>query len=182
MGKERLYEIVIHLDNIHDLFTTPTGDPFSAKVRFVSGIEFIKSEFKPQLLRREARTRLTIFLPKADIESDLADKTRNALTRYCRFKIQQNKNVVVALQRDALKSLLIGIFVLTSGLFLVDEATFLPRFFSTLISYGLDIAFWVLLWRPVDFFLFELSAYRRESKIYQHIMEMEIAVCEENQS
>jgi hypothetical protein len=182
MDKEKHYEIVIHLDNIHDLFTTPTGDPFSEKVRFVSGIEFIKSEFKPQLLRRGAKTRLTIFLPKANIEPELAGKTRDALTRYCLFKIQQNKNTLAALQWDALKSLLIGIFVLTSGLFLVDEATFLPRFFSTLISYGLDIAFWVLLWRPVDFFLFELSAHRRESKIYQHIMEMEIAVCQDNQS
>ncbi len=180
MTREKHYEIVIHLDNIHDLFTTPTGDPFSEKVRFVSGIEFIKSEFKPQLLRRGTRARTTIFLPKESLEPDLADKTRAALTRYCQFKIRQNKNTIAALQRDALKSLFIGILVLTSGLFLVEETTFLPRFFSALLNYGLDIAFWVLLWRPVDFFLFDLSTYRREGKIYRRLMEMEITVTEDN--
>ncbi len=179
MSREKFYEIVIHLDDIHDLFTTPTGDPFSEKVRFVPGIEFIVSEFKPQLLKRNARTRTTIFLPAANIEPGLADKTREALTRYSQFKIQQNKNLIAALLRDALKSLFVGILMLASGLFLVEETTFLPHFLSALLSYGLDIAFWVLLWRPVDFFLFDLSTYRREGKIYQSLIEMEIVVCRE---
>lgn len=179
MRREKYYEIAIHLDNIHDLFTIPTGDPFSERVRFVSGIEFIMSEFKPQLLRREARTRTTIFLPEVSIEPELARKTRDALIRYSQFKIRQNKHMIAALQRDALKSLLVGILVLTTGLFLVEETTFLPHFFSALLSYGLDIAFWVLLWRPVDFFLFDLSTYRREGKIYQRLMDMEIIISQE---
>lgn len=178
MTREKHYEITIHLDDIHDLFTTPTGDPFSPKVRFVSGIEFIKSKFKPQLLKRGAKTQTTIFLPPESIEPDLARKTSDALARYCRFKIRQNKNTITALQWDAFKSLLIGILFLVGGRLLLVETVFLPEFLSTLLSYGFDIAFWVLLWRPVDFFLFDLPAYRREGKIYQHIMEMTIIVAE----
>jgi hypothetical protein len=176
MTREKHYEITIHLDNIHDLFTTPMGDPFSPKVRFVSGIEFIKSEFKPQLLRRGAKAQTTIFLPKETIKPDLADQTKDALARYCQFKIRQSKNAIAALQSDALKSLFVGILVLVTGRLLLEETMFLPAFLNALLSYGFDIAFWVLLWRPVDFFLFDLSASWREVKIYRHIMEMEIIV------
>jgi len=109
MTREKHYEIRIYLDNIHDLFTTPTDDPFSEKVRFVSGIEFIKSEFRPQLLRRGVRTRTTILLPRENLEPDLVNKTKAALARYCQFKIQQNRNAITVLRWDALKSLLVGI-------------------------------------------------------------------------
>src|SRR6266480_3515822 len=57
MTREKYSEITIHLDNVHDLFTTPTGDPFSAKANFVSGIELIKNEFKSRSWGLEERTR-----------------------------------------------------------------------------------------------------------------------------
>jgi hypothetical protein len=182
MAKEKYYEITIHLDNIHDLFTIPTGDPFSENVRFVSGIEFIKSKFKPKLLRHGAKTRTTIFLPKESIEPDIVNKTRDALKRYCQFKIQQNRNTVSALQLDSLRALLVGLLFLATGLFLTDflsRVTFISPFFDTLIANGFTIAFWVILWRPVDFFLFDMAAYWREVNIYKHIMQMEIIVAEE---
>lgn len=182
MAGEKYYEITIHLDNIHDLFTTPQGDPFSEKVRFVSGIEFIKSKFKPAMLRRGVRTRTTIFLPKESIKPDLVDKTRDALERYCQFKIQQNRNLITALKGDAFRALLVGILFLASGLILsqfLNSWTSLPNFFVTLLSDGFTIAFWVILWRPVDFFLFDLAAYSREISIYEHITQMDIIIKEE---
>jgi hypothetical protein len=181
MTRENYYDITLHFENIHDMFTAPTGDPFSEKVRFVSGVDFIKSELKPKLLRRGTKIRATIFLPKENIEPDLADKTEDALKRYCQFKIKQNENALAALEWDALRALLVGILFLASGLFLSEflgGVTFLPRFLSTLLSDGFDIAFWVILWRPVDFFLFDLSTYRREDRIYRQMMQMEIIVSE----
>jgi hypothetical protein len=176
------YEITVHLDNIRDLFAAPAEDPFSENVRFVSGVEFIKSELKPEMWKREARTRTTIFLPKAAIEYDLAAKIKEALNRYCQFKVRQNKKTIVALRRDALKALFLGILFLASGDFLstlLAGTTFLPRLFDTLLTDGFNIAFWVMLWRPVDFFLFDLSAYGRENKMYKCMMEMDIIVSEE---
>ena len=188
MNNEKLNEITLHLDDIHDLFTIPTSDPFSEKVRFVSGIDFIKTKIKPQLLRQGGRIRTTIFLPKESkesIEPDLAEKTQAAVKRYCQFKIQQNAHAVGTLQWGALKALLVGIMFLTGGLLLsefVDTSVFLPRFLNTLLSDGFDIAFWVILWRPVDFFLFDLTTYRREDQIYKHIMNMEIIIAEDMKS
>ena len=79
-------------------------------------------------------------------------------------------------------ALLLGTLFLVSGLFLsqfLERVTFLPTFLSTLFSDGFVIAFWVILWRPVDFFLFELWPYWREDRIYKHMMTMEIDVAEE---
>ncbi len=85
-------------------------------------------------------------------------------------------------RREALTALLIGILFLVSGLFLsqyLERVTLSPPFLSAFLSDGFNIAFWVILWRPVDFFLFELWPFWRENRIYKNIMHMEIIVSEE---
>lgn len=89
---------------------------------------------------------------------------------------------MVALRRQALLALLFGILFLMSGLFLsqfLERVTFLPPLLSALFGDGFVIAFWVILWRPIDFFLFELWPYWRENRIYKCLMLMEINVAEE---
>ena len=88
---------------------------------------------------------------------------------------------MIPLRRDALRALLIGILFLLGGLYLSQVLNTLLgfSFLSSLLTYGFDIAFWVVLWRPVDFFLFDLWPYRREDRMYKHIMQMEISVAEE---
>jgi hypothetical protein len=183
MTREKYNEITMHLDNVHDLFTTPAGDPFSAKANFVSGIELIKSELKSRSWGLEERTRTTIFLPKESIEPNLAEKTKDALQRYCQFKVRQNKHATAELRQAALMALLVGVLFLVGRLYLspfLERVASLPPFLSAFISNGFDIAFWVILWRPVDFFLFELWPSWREDRIYKNIMKMEIMVSEEH--
>ena len=182
MMRENCSEIAIHLSNIHDLFTQPAEDPFSNKASFVSGIELIKGELSSALSRQAGRLRTTIFLPKESIEPDLASKTAKALQRYCQFKVRQNEYAMTVFRRGALTALLIGIVFLVSGLSLsqlLEKVTFSPPFLSAFLSDGFNIAFWVILWRPIDFFLFELWPFWREKRIYKNIMQMEIRIAEE---
>ncbi len=182
MTGEKYFEITIHLDDIHDLFIQPVQDPFSNKANFVSGIELIKGELASEPWRLETRTRTTIFLPKASIEPGLVGKITAAFQRYCQFKLQRNEDTMAAFRREALIALLIGTLFLVGGLFLsqfVDRMTFLPPFLNVFLSDGFNIAFWVILWRPIDFFLFELWPFWRENHIYKNIMRMEIVVSEE---
>ena len=88
---------------------------------------------------------------------------------------------MIPLRRDALRALLIGILFLLGGLYFSQLLNKLLgfSFIGSLLSYGFDIAFWVVLWRPVDFFLFDLWPYRREDRMYKQIMQMEISVAEE---
>jgi hypothetical protein len=182
MTREKYFEIAVHLDTIHDLFIQPTGDPFSTKAYFTPGIEFIKGELPTTRWRRGMSIRTTIVLPRASMEPDLAEKTVAALQRYCHFKLQQNKRAMIASRRQALIALLLGTLFLISGLFLsqfLGQLTFVPQFLSALFSDGFVIAFWVILWRPIDFFLFELEPYWREDRIYKRLMTMQINITEE---
>jgi hypothetical protein len=105
----------------------------------------------------------------------------DALRRYCQFKAQQNRRAMIDLRRQACITLLFGLLFLVCGLFLSQwlvRETF-PPVLNALFSDGFVIAFWVILWRPVDFFLFELWPFWRDDRIYKHIMTMEITVAEE---
>ena len=180
--REKYFEITVHLDTIHDLFIQPAGDPFSTRTIFIPGVEFIKSELPATRWERGMSVRTTIFLPGKSMESDLVGKTVVALQRYCHFKLQQNKRAMIASRQQALTALLLGTLFLISGLFLsqfLGQLTFVPPFLSALFSDGFVIAFWVILWRPIDFFLFELEPYWREDRIYKRLMTMQISVMEE---
>jgi hypothetical protein len=182
MAKDKYSEITIHLDNIHDLFIQPVEDPFSNKGNYLSGIELIKSELPSTLLRKKEKLKVTIFLPKESIEPGIAGETIHTVRRYCQFKVRQNQRVLAALRRQALLTLVLGILFLLSGLLLsqfLGRVTFWLSFLSALFSDGFVIAFWVILWRPVDFFLFELWPYRGEDRVYRHMMTLEITVAEE---
>ncbi|HEU5228702.1 MAG TPA: hypothetical protein VFU49_12880 [Ktedonobacteraceae bacterium] len=175
-------EIMIHLDNIHDLFIRPIEDPFARKANFLSGVEMIRRELTATLWGLRARVRTTIFLPEESIEPDLANQIRVAMQRYCRFKLEQNKYAMVTLRRQALMALLLGMLFLVGGVLLsqfLERITFLPPYLSTVFSDGFVIAFWVILWRPVDFFLFELWPFWKEDRIYKQMMAMEINIAEE---
>lgn len=180
MATEQYRDIAVHLNNIHDLFVVATEDPFVEKINFVPGIEIIKTQLRSR--RSRLRTRTTIFLPRQSMEPDLAEKTRMAVQRFCRFKLQENKNIMRILRNQASRALIAGILFLTMGLLLANfltSITFIPTLIITLLSDGFDIAFWVILWRPVDFFLFDLPGYKDEEQIYIQLMGMEIVIAEE---
>jgi hypothetical protein len=179
LESEPYQEIVIHLENINELFTIPVPDPFSAHVRFVPGIESIQAEIKTGILRHGKRIRTTIFLPKNHMEPNMEIRTQEAIRRYCHFKTIQNHRNIATLRKEAFQALLIGILFLASGLFFpasIERALALPPFFSTLFSDGFTIAFWVILWRPIDFFLFDASAYWKSNFINKRLMEMQIII------
>lgn len=41
---------------------------------------------------------------------------------------------------------------------------------------GFVIVFWVILWRPVDFFLFALRPFWHQDRFYKRIMTVEINI------
>jgi hypothetical protein len=182
MVREKKTEVMIHLNNIQDMFAQPVIDPFSEKAPWISGIEFIRNELTSPAWRLETIESVMIFLPKGRIEPGIAQKITAALHRFCQFKIQQNRRAMVALRRQALIALLLGLLFLICGLLLSQlpmRETLLPPVLNALFSDGFVIAFWVILWRPVDFFLFELWPFWREDRIYKRIMTMKITVAEE---
>ena len=176
-------EIIIRLDTIRNLFVA--GDnPFSDRIEFVSGIEYLKSELIARKLRAKDQIKAIIVLPT--IDEEITTTTQNgeltsnvvqqALQRYCYFRLQQNKNTNRQLLKDSLNALLFGIVFLIVGLFIAQSIANLPvpPLLSNLLSDGFNIAFWVILWRPADVLLFELPGYKQESRVYEYMRNMEI--------
>lgn len=181
----RSHEITVHLDDLSQLFTAPSGDPFSEEPYLVSGIEWILDELTPYALGWGATTKTTIVLPKGSFQTDLASKTSAAVKRYCQFKIRQNQHALVALRWQGFKALQMGIVFLAACLLLsafLSGAAFLPGFLGTLFSNGLEIAGWVSLWRPIEIFLYEWWPFWLEDQLYKHIMNMRMFIVEEQDS
>lgn len=180
MANEHYRDIVLHLNTLQELFVVPAPDPLSERIPFVTGIETIQTAMRSRPGRQP--TRATIFLPRESIEPNTTERAHMAIGRFCRFKIQQNKNLMHTLTIQALKALLAGVVVLILGLLLTDLLQNTPlasSFLKTLFGDGFDIAFWVILWRPVDFFLFDLGTYRKDTRVYTQLMQMEIDIAPE---
>lgn len=190
MAREQNDEIIIRLDTIRNLFVA--GDnPFSDRIEFVSGIEYLKSKLIARKLQPKDQIKAIIVLPT--IDEEITNTTQNgeltsnvvqqALQRYCYFRLQQNKNINMQLLKDSLNALLFGIVFLIVGLFIAQSIANLPvpPLLSNLLSDGFNIAFWVILWRPADVLLFELPAYKRESRVYEYMRNMEIIVRKDTQ-
>jgi len=182
--REKFHEITIHLHDLTQLFTATSGDPFSGEPFLVSGIEYILDELTPHALGWGTRTKTTIILPKGNLDPGLANKTSEAVKRYCQFKIRQNRYALVALRWQGVKALQMGIVFLAFCLFLstiLGRAAIVPGFLGTLLSNGLEIAGWVSLWRPIEIFLYEWWPYWRENQLYAQVMNMQIIIKEEKE-
>jgi hypothetical protein len=146
-------------------------------VRFDTGFETLRAELKPEALT--ARTRTTIILPKEKLEPNLETRLREALTRYCRHKMQQNRHELIALRWKGLKALQDGVVFLAICLLLsvvFENAQFLPEFLRRFLGEGFLIAGWVSLWHPIEVLLYEWWPFSRENRVYDSIMEMEIVI------
>ena len=85
MSKDLLHEIPLHLDDIQYLFEDPGPD----SEMFVSGMDYLYSEIKTH--SRHEKFKVIIELPHKDVTEGQADRVRQKMKQYCRFKIEQNQ-------------------------------------------------------------------------------------------
>jgi len=183
--KLKSHEITVHLNDLSQLFTAPSGDPFSEEPSLVSGMDWILDELTPHTLGWGERTKTTIVLPKGSLDVNLVNKTSAAVKRYCKFKIRQNHHAIIALRWQGVKALQMSIPFLAGCLLMsafLSGAALVPGFLGMLLSNGLMIAGWVSLWRPMEIFLYEWWPYWRENQVYTHVMKMHIVVEEEKEA
>jgi hypothetical protein len=175
MAQERRYDITLHLDNLAQFFAVPEPDPFDPQARFATGLETVMSELKPKSLMNRVRT--TIVLPADQITPDAEMRLREALGRYCRHHIQQNRQDLRSLRWQGIKALQNGLIFLGSCLLLsalFENAELLPEWLRRFGGEGFLIAGWVSLWHPVEILLYEWWPFSRQIRIYEKIRHMEI--------
>jgi hypothetical protein len=180
MGRERRYDITLHLNDLAQFFAVPEPDPFDPQARFASGLETIMSELKPKALIRQVRA--TIVLPANQITPNAEARLREALARYCQHHMTQSRQDLISLRWQGIKALQNGILFLGSCLLLsalFENAELLPEWLRRFGGEGFLIAGWVSLWHPMEILLYEWWPFSRQIQLHKRIMGMDIIFKEE---
>jgi hypothetical protein len=173
----RYQEVIIPLEDITHLFVVPDFDPYSDRATYASGLDTILTALRSKSLRK--KTRAILVLPTQVITEGLESTVKQAVIRYCDFKIQEAKSELAATLWQGTKALQSGVVFLVVCLALaalVDASTLIPRILGNFLSEGLTIVGWVSLWRPVELLLYEWWPLWRNRRVYEYIGKMDLVI------
>ena len=176
--------ITMKLDDIAHLFVAPEFDPFSDQEAELLGqpaLVYLLRQLGPDVLHQRHPIHLTVQLPPDKVTSDLKTRAGQALRRFCAARIADNEAQLRALRWNGLRSLpsaiiALGICLVLSGLFLSNTFTFLSNPINQVLGQGFGIISWVVLWHPVEAFMYDPIPLRRENSVLRHVATMEIAI------
>ncbi|MGH2722775.1 MAG: hypothetical protein ACRDI0_00655 [Actinomycetota bacterium] len=176
MGRTRVHEVTLRLDDMSELFERGNPDPFSESYRpqsYTSGIEFIANEVYTDPSRKVVRA--TILLPPEHVAPGLEERTREAMGRYCRAQLENVRHdlrSVVWTGSRALVAALALLFLLTAASRLLPGSGFLLQ----VLKEGMSVAGWVALWFPVQSLTYDLWTHRIDRSVYTRIMDMDLSI------
>lgn len=179
MAEKGLLTITLQLPDLDALFETPQISPFSEQYHdysYTSGIEFIAAELHTNTAYSQVRALLV--LPNSQIEPGLEARVQAAIGRYARARLLAIEHEVQALRGRGRRSLRLALALIPLGLFiglayLSASSENLPL---QLISQGLAIAGWVVLWGPLEALFFDRWEYRLDRKIYRLLLEIDVQI------
>ena len=160
-----------------DMFEMPSTDLFSEYRNFLTGVDFCLSELRARRSRRPVR--LEIRLPPESIDDEVAERLARTLRRYCNHRIRYNRRESQAQRVGGVSALRIGIPVSALGLVVAAAATRIRPAggAANLVTDHLGwVLAWIGLWFPIDQFLFNPLAYRRESRVLGLLADAELDV------
>ncbi len=161
----------LHLNDIHELFSSVQNDPFHPHYRLQSGIEEIATYLKSE--GRAVQLHVTLVLPPSDDNvSELQQTVQKAVERYCDVCIQHQRYEYSTRRHNVIHSLQIGLGILAGSLALatvIANTTYISDGLRNLFSNAVSIFGSVALWSPTDSFLFGLRPLAIELRTYQNI-------------
>jgi len=126
--------------------------------------------------------RLNIYLPPEQIKPQLEAKVRDALKRYCDFKIEENQSRLKIERSLGRRSALIGLAfsaVCVAILLVVYWLGSLSDFGFVIFNGLFVILIWMAIWNPAETFLYGLQPFKIEIKVYSSLWEAELFIKEE---
>jgi hypothetical protein len=177
-------QISVKLDDIAHLFVAPEFDPFSDQEAELLGqpaLLYVLRQLGPATVRKKHPLQLTVQLPPDKLTPDLKARTEQALRRYCAARIADNEAQLRTLRWNGWRSLpsaivALGICLALSYLFLSNVLTFLSPVINELLGQGFGIVSWVVLWHPVEAFMYDPIPLRREISALRYISALEIVI------
>jgi hypothetical protein len=177
-------QITVKLDDIAHLFVAAEFDPFSDQEAELLGqpaLMYVLRQLGPATVRKGHPLRLTVQLPPDKITPDLKTRAAQALDRFCTAHIADREAQLRVLRWNGWRSLppaLIALVVCLTltALFLNNAFTFVPVLLSQLLGQGFSIVSWVVLWHPVEAFLYDPIPLKREISALRYIAALEMVI------
>jgi hypothetical protein len=176
-GNSDHYNITLRLDDVQHIFVAPELTPLAGQFRFISGLEEIVNELKPNPLGPQVHT--TIWLPQDQFSDNIEQAAQEAIRKYCDARIHQITNELASLRRQGFKALQTGLIFLAGCLLLstlFGQMETLPNFLRMFLREGFIIAGWVSLWQPTTILLFDWWTPQRDKRIYTCLKDMELKI------
>jgi len=170
-------DVTLTLPSPEALFAAPAAGPLSehyAAYGDQPALDAIVAEMEARKI--PSAVHATIELPAATIDPSLEQRLRDAVGRYCRVKLARIDVELRKTRRLGVRSLVLGfvvVFVLNAISQKLDSSR---NEFVQALSQGLSIVSWVTLWFPVNLLLYDRWYYRRDQRLYQTLLELEISV------
>jgi hypothetical protein len=132
-----------------------------------------------QELSQKEPVQIMINLEDGFEESDLVEKTMDAMKRDCEVQIAKSEREIREIRHQGLRDLgwaMLFALIMILGSFLIYQLTFLPEVVIYLLSTGAGIIAWVMLWPPLDSILYEWSPYRQTKRRYRQLQTAKIVI------
>ena len=184
MSELTLQQMTMKLDDISHLFVAPEFDPFSDQEAELLGqpaLEYVLRQLGPATVRKQQPLRLTVQLPPDKLTPDLKTRADQALTRFCTAHIADREAQLRVLRWNGWHSLppaiiALAVCLILTALFLNNTFAFVPVLLSQLLGQGFSIVSWVVLWHPVEAFLYDPIPLRREIAALRYVSTLELLI------
>lgn len=185
MAEDAPSTITLRVDSVNQLFNDFDADPLhaadDAAVLGQASIERLIRTLQVRPLHDWQDARIVVQLPPDQITPELVQRLPAALRRYCAVRIAENKLDVSLSRRQhtvGMVTVLIAVLVVMAVAFLLLTTVFAgaPSLFQGLITGGVSVFAWVILWDPLEALLFDWAQPARESRALEHIAQMQVII------
>ena len=176
-------DLAVSVDTLDQLFNAPDVNPFSENrldILGMSGLEYIVRQL--QAHRRDWKhMRLRIHVPREAITPGFEFRLVEAVRRYCRAKIEDNRiEIHLIRSRSSVGLGLLMVIVLAligcAYFLLTGPMAGIPQAFQFAIAATISLFAWVSLWDPLEALIFNPIALMRENFVLKNLAELEIVV------
>jgi hypothetical protein len=177
MANKQTLELALRLQDVRHLFENPGISPFSEDYQpyhFKTGLDYVIGEWYCQ--PRLEYLHVTLLLPAEKITPDLETRTLQAIDRYAKAWLVSTRHDKATAQYQGVRTIIMGVigfFICTAiGLWLDRSDKFLVQ----VLSQGIQVLGWVLLWLPLDSFFFSVYLSRFRTEDYRELPEMQLTI------
>ncbi|WP_211530220.1 hypothetical protein [Methanocalculus chunghsingensis] len=168
--------VELKISKVMQLYNTLDPAPFYEKELDPDAEEYIYSWFEE--IPPDQKVRIIIYLPVELISHEVTENMRRAVKNHFLYLRELAEHSLSVQMKRERKNMMIGILFLFFCLTISQHANeiFEQGSLAELIAESLIIIGWVALWRPVQFFLYDLWPVRKRKDLCTKIAETELIV------